>query len=33
MNPWFFFWTLQGTLPFGGSVAQRIAHALAVDPG
>lgn len=24
MNPWFFFWAPQVTLPFGGSVAQRI---------
>jgi hypothetical protein len=24
MNPWFFFWAPQLTLPFGGSVAQRI---------
>ena len=24
MNPWFFFWAPQLTMPFGGSVAQRI---------
>ena len=24
MNPWFFFWAPQLTLPFGGNVAQRI---------
>jgi hypothetical protein len=33
MNPWFFFRAPQVTLPFGGSVARRIVHALAADPG
>jgi hypothetical protein len=32
MNPWFFFRAPQVTPPLIGSVAQRIAHALAVDP-